>query len=391
MKDRLKLINETFRGEFGTGATVTVRAPGRVNLIGEHTDYNDGFVLPCAISYDILMAGRARDDRKIRLYSLNFKERAEIDLDLDFVAGQRAWSCYVEGVVRVIAEHTGKPLMGFDAVVEGNVPVGAGLSSSAALEVATGMLVEKISGLEIAGETMARLCQEAEHRFAGVKCGIMDQFASRLSKREHALFLDCRGFEYEHVPINLDKYNLLILDTGISRGLVDSEYNARREACDQGVLLLREKMPEVRALRDVSVEEFLPVSVDWERELRDVCEHVVRENERVLRGVSFLKDGKLEEFGELVFASHESLRDKYRVSCRELDILHERSRGKDGVIGVRMTGAGFGGCAIALVERESSEKYTTEIKREYWEKTGKELKVYFTDLEDGASVIYSSK
>ncbi|MFH1538314.1 MAG: galactokinase [bacterium] len=387
MCDRAGRLSGIFRKVFGAGDIVAVRAPGRVNLIGEHTDYNDGFVLPCAISREVLIVGTERGDRKLKLNSINFDESAEVDLASPFQPDKPRWANYVEGVVRIIEEHTGVEVGGFSAAIEGDVPLGSGLSSSAALEVASGVFVQELFGLDIPAPALARLCQEAEHRFIGVKCGIMDQFASRLCEAGHALFLDCRSLEYEQIPLNLPEHEILILDTGVSRGLADSAYNERRDACTRGVSLLQEENPGVRALRDVSIEEFLETSENWDATLRAICEHIVRENDRVLRSIDCLRENDIKTFGKLLYASHESLRDLYRVSCAELDLIAGSSRGFDGVEGARMTGAGFGGCAIALVESGRSAEFEEGIKSIYREKTGKELKVYRTFPARGAGRI----
>lgn len=384
MADRLARIAKIHDEKFGAGDIVAFRAPGRVNLIGEHTDYNDGFVLPCAISRDVIFAGAPAVGRVASLYSVNFGEAAEINLAAPFNPGKPRWANYVDGVLRTLEESAGVEIGGFSAVIDGNVPLGAGLSSSAALDVAAGIFACGLFGVEVSPEELARICQRADHRFIGIKCGIMDQFASRLCRENHALFLDCRSLEYEHIPLDLRKHEIMILDTGVSRELADSAYNERRETCARGVELLRGAELDVKALRDVSSEEFSTASADWDSALRAACGHVVEENERVLSGVECLRKNDIAAFGELLYLSHESLRDKYKVSCGELDVLVDGSRVLPGVAGARMTGAGFGGCAVALVEREFTDDYEKRITAIYREKTGRELKIYRSLPADGA-------
>ncbi|MEW5944844.1 MAG: galactokinase [bacterium] len=386
MSDRLQTLARKFESLFAARHAAAARAPGRVNLIGEHTDYNDGFVMPYAISMDVLALGRARNDLRMRLHSVNFDRTVEFTPG-DSLEEAPPWLRYVAGVFMSIREFTGRELPGFDALVQGSVPIGSGLSSSAAVEVATGMLIADLNGLNVAGETLARLCQSAEHRCVGIRSGIMDQFASRLCRAGNALFLDCRTLEYEHVPLALGGHELLILDTGVSRGLAGSEYNARRAACEKGVALIAENLPRVRALRDVTPEVFAEISVRWDPVLRETCSHVVNENRRVLQSVEALRRGDLATFGGLMCESHASLRDAYRVSCPELDLLHDVSMKIEGVIGERMTGAGFGGCAIALVRRDAAGEYTEKIKRAYVAGTGRELRIYAAAPADGAGII----
>lgn len=378
----------TFEGRYGGGGRVlAVRAPGRVNLIGEHTDYNDGFVLPMAISNGITIVGRARGDRKLRVFSMDYGEEAIADLGDRFGSCPARWCHYVEGVVRTFEEELGADMNGFDAVMTGDVPQGAGLSSSAALEVATGFFLNELYGLGVGRVDIALFGQKAENNYLGVRCGIMDQFASCLCRGDSALFLDCRSLDYELVPLNMKDEVVLILNSGKSRGLVDSKYNERRRACEDGVRMLKQGLPEIRALRDVSVEQFEKYEDRLPEEIRKRCRHVVYENRRVLESVECLKRGDLSRFGELMWASHDSLRDDYEVSCGELDVLNELARGLDGVIGERMTGAGFGGCAVAIVKSGAKEDVIKLMTAEYKKSTGRDLQVYESRAADGAECL----
>jgi galactokinase len=383
-------VRRAFDDRYGAGGRVlAVRAPGRVNLIGEHTDYNDGFVLPMAISHGVTILGRARDDRKLRVFSIDYGEEVVADLDGRFGVCPARWCHYVEGVVRTFEEELGADLKGFDAVFAGDVPQGAGLSSSAALEVATGFFLNELYGLGVGRVDIALFGQRAENNYLGVRCGIMDQFASCLSRGGSALFLDCRSLDYELVPLNMKDEVVLILNSGRSRGLVDSKYNERRRACEEGVRFFGKWLPGVRALRDVSPEQFEEHKGRLPDEVGKRCRHIVYENRRVLESVECLKRGDLARFGELMWASHDSLRDDYEVSCGELDALNELARGLDGVVGERMTGAGFGGCAVAIVRRAAKDDVIKSISAGYKKKTGRDLVVYESGAADGAGCLAS--
>jgi galactokinase len=383
-----KKIKDIFADRFGAGGRIAaVRAPGRVNLIGEHTDYNDGFVLPMAIGHGITMAGRAREDRKLRLFSVDYNEEVTVDLSSPFEKRSQRWSLYIDGVVRTFEEELDAELKGFDAVVTGDVPQGSGLSSSAALEVAAGFVLNELHGLGVSRVDIALFGQKAENNYIGVRCGIMDQFASCLCRADSALFLDCRSLVFDHAPLAMKEEAVLILDSGKSRGLADSAYNERRRACEDGVKLLGQWIQGVRALRDVTPEQFGLYAGRLPEEVRKRCRHVIHENSRVLESVDCLKSGDLNRFGELMWASHDSLRDDYEVSCAELDALNELARGLDGVVGERMTGAGFGGCSVALVKKEAERRVRGALAAGYKERTGRDLKIYRTCASGGARLI----
>lgn len=364
-----------------------MRAPGRVNLIGEHTDYNDGFVLPMAIDHGITMVGRARDDRKLRIFSVDYNEEVTIDLSAPFEKRDQRWSLYIDGVVRTFEEEIDSELKGFDAVMTGDVPQGSGLSSSAAIEVATGFMMNELYSLGASRVDIALFGQKAENNYLGVRCGIMDQFASCLCSADSALFLDCRSLEFDQVPLVMKDELILILDSGKSRGLVDSAYNERRRACEEGVKLFSNWITGVRALRDVTPEQFAQYEDRLPDEVRKRCRHIISENNRVLESVECLKKGDLVKFGELMWASHDSLRDDYEVSCAELDAINETARGIEGIVGERMTGAGFGGCSVALVKRDAETHARELLTAGYRERTGRELKIYPTAASKGARLV----
>lgn len=386
-KQQLRNVSEKFMELFGDTRNMhLIKAPGRVNLIGEHTDYNDGYVLPAAIDRQIVLAAQARSDRKVYIYSLDFASGVEFDLDNIEHDKINTWSNYPRGVAYVL-QSEGFGLTGANIVMTGNVPLGAGLSSSAALEVATAYAFQVIGNLDIEPVTLIKMSQKAENTFVGVNCGIMDQFISRLGKRDHALFIDCRTHEYQHVPLPSEGVKILVSNTGVKRGLVDSEYNERRSQCEQGVEILKGFIPGIKALRDVSSEDFSKYGAHLPRFVRARCEHVITENERVLESIKVLENNDLETFGKLLVESHNSLRDKYEVSCRELDIMVDLANSIDGVIGSRMTGAGFGGCTVTLIQDDAVEEYISKVGSEYEKQTGIKPEFYVCRAVDGAEVM----
>lgn len=373
-------VTDAFAREFGGEASVVVAAPGRVNLIGEHTDYNDGFVLPAAIDRHIVIAARPRADRVVRLFAADMRESARFDLDDIRPDTARRWSNYERGVAWAL-QGAGYTLQGMDAVIAGDVPVASGLSSSAAVEVATAFAFQTLGELALDGVQRALLCQKAENEFVGMRCGIMDQYIISLGRRGHALLIDCRSLDYRLVPVPAG-VSLVICDTQKRRGLVDSEYNTRRNECEAGARALG-----VPALRDVSVETFAAREEELAPVTRKRCRHVVTENQRVMDAVDALGAGDLERFGALMNASHVSLRDDYEVSCAELDAMVEAAWRQPGVVGARMTGAGFGGCTVNLVRDEAAEAFQRQVAAEYTRATGLEPRVYRCAAEDGVRLL----
>ncbi len=383
---RARLLREKLIEVFGDsgGRVEVVKAPGRVNLIGEHTDYNDGFVLPAAVDREIIMAASPRDDGEVHLYAADLDSRSSFSLSRIERDGKAAWSNYIRGVL-LLLEEKGFPVRGMNAVFGGDVPVAAGMSSSAALEMAAGVMAAAIGEFAVDMVELIKIGQAAENNFVGVNCGIMDQFISGLAKRGHALFLDCRSLDYELVPLPpSDEYKIVIANTMVKRGLVDSAYNERRSQCEQGVDILKEYLPEIKALRDVTPEDLAKYQDKLPPVVAKRCEHIVFENERVKDSVAALRAGNVERFGQLMRASHESLRDLYEVSCRELDIMVEAAWQAPGVCGARMTGAGFGGCTVNLVEADAVDRFVDFVKAQYAEKTGIDPEIYVCEAEDGA-------
>ena len=374
---------DVFESVFEGVADVVVQAPGRVNLIGEHTDYNEGFVFPAAIDRWAVVVARSRVDSRVRIYSAMHEEVAEFRVD-DVLAAQGNWADYPKGVVREF-QKLGYSLCGFDAAIVGNVPMGAGLSSSAAVEMAVGKGIVVLNSVEISGPDLALLGQRAENHFVGVNCGIMDQFISANGRAGHALFLDCRDLSFELVPLFGDDVQIVICNSGVTRGLTDSAYNDRRSACESGVSLLARAMrADLRALRDVSMEMLDVYGDALSETVLKRCRHVITENERTQRAVVLLKKGDLLGFGQLMVASHESLRDDYEVSGDELDLLVEIALNVPGVFGARMTGAGFGGCTVNIVERDAVLALTDAINERYPGKTGLTPEIYVCSAVNGA-------
>ena len=379
-------VRDAFTSVFEGQADVTVQAPGRVNLIGEHTDYNEGFVFPSAIDRWVVVAARSRVDSRVRIYSAMHEEVAEFQVD-DVLVAQGNWADYPKGVVREF-QKLGHSLCGFDAAIVGNVPMGAGLSSSAAVEMAVGKGLVVLNRIEINGPDLALLGQRAENHFVGVNCGIMDQFISANGRAGHALFLDCRDLSFELVPLFGDGVQIVICNSSVTRGLTDSAYNDRRSACESGVSLLAGAMgADIRALRDVSMEMLDVYGGALSETVLRRCRHVITENERTQRAVALLKDGDLSGFGQLMVVSHESLRDDYEVSGEELDLLVEIALNVPGVLGARMTGAGFGGCTVNVVERDAVPALTDAINERYSRATGLSPEIYICSAVNGAEQV----
>ena len=374
-------FGKTFRDyDLESGA---YKAPGRVNLIGEHTDYNDGFVMPMAIEKEITMLAQLRPDKKIKFYSLDYDQLVEYDLENLEYDEENVWANYLMGVIDEI-QKLGESLQGFNLMFTGNVPQGSGLSSSAALEVVTALAVTDLHKIKIDGVEMALLAQRAENNFVGVQCGIMDQYISRLGKKDHALLIDCRTNDYELVPFKNENYQIVICNSKVERGLVDSEYNQRRSECNQAVDFFAEKEDKnITALRDVDLETVVKYKDQLKENVYKRAHHVVSENERVLASKQALEADDMQKFGDLMYASHKSLSEDYEVSCKELDILVKLAAEEE-VEGARMTGAGFGGCTVNLVKKDKVDDFVKNIKENYKAETGIEAEVYVSNPGDGA-------
>ncbi len=385
-ENRNQPLVDDFVKRFGAQPTQIAIGPGRVNLIGEHTDYNDGFVLPVALKRDVRIALRPRADRKVRLLSVEYDEYAEFDLDRLTFDKEMLWVNYVQGMAWSLREQ-GIQLTGIDGVISGNVPRGSGLSSSAALEIASAMaLLTAANQINVlSGPQIAKAAQRAENQFVGVNCGIMDQFISMLGAENHALLIDCRSLEYQLVPFP-ENAALVIGNTKASRSLASSAYNQRRQECETGVAALQQVLPNIRALRDVTSPQLEAHKALLSPVVYRRCRHVVSEDERVLATVVALKHGDLAAVGQLMNASHDSLRDDYEVSSQALDIMVDAMRSVPGCFGARLTGAGFGGCAVALVAPGAEQAVANAIYEKYPKATNVWPEVYTTRASAGARV-----
>ena len=363
----------------------TFRAPGRVNLIGEHTDYNDGFVMPAALDFSTWVKISPLEQRKLTIFSENFGEEIEVDLDDQNLAARDHWSDYPVGVA-VVLERAGHRLNGARLQIRGEVPIGSGLSSSAAIEVATACALVANSGLKIDPRELALLCQRAENEFVGARVGIMDQFVSLFGQAQKALLLDCRSLEFRLLPLP-DNVRLIICNTMVKHALASSAYNERRAQCEAGVKYFAKFLPNVTALRDVTIEELEENLKGLDDVVYRRCRHVITENARVLSAGDALERGDLDRFGELMAESHRSLRDDYEVSSEELDLMVEIAQKLEGVYGARMTGGGFGGCTVNLVADIQVEEFKKHLSREYERSTSLKPEIYICTAANGAEEV----
>ena len=380
-----------FQEMFGSeGNICTYFAPGRVNLIGEHTDYNGGHVFPCALTIGTYGAARRREDRKLRFYSMNFEKIGVVESSLDDLnpCGDKNWTAYPKGVIWAFGEK-GHPIdCGFDMVIYGNIPNGSGLSSSASVEVLTGVILKDLFDIsEISLPDIALYGQYSENNYNGMNCGIMDQFASAMGKKDHAIFLDTSNLSYEYARVALSDAKIVITNSKVKHALVDSAYNDRRQESETALSELQQVVG-IKGLGDLTEEQFETYKSAIKDEVRQKrAKHAVYENRRTIRAVEALKRDDVEEFGRLMNASHVSLRDDYEVSCEEIDILVEAAWKIPGVLGSRITGGGFGGCTVSIVKNEAVEAFQEQLLAVYKEKTGKQCEFYVVDIGDGAGRI----
>ena len=379
-----KGIADKFRNLYDAKPLVT-RSPGRVNIIGEHTDYNEGFVLPAAIDKAIYIAISRRDDELIRLFSAEFNDVYEGKLSA-VEKSEKQWANYILGIVNQL-QLRGHQLQGFNIVVGGDVPIGAGLSSSAAIECATAFAMNKLFHLKIDKLELVKMAQLAEHAFAGVKVGIMDMFASMFGKKDSVIKLDCRSLAFEYVPLKMEGIKILLLNTNVKHSLASSEYNTRREQCEQGVEIVKAHHPEVQSLRDVTIEMLDQFVAPKDGTIYKRCKYVVEENIRLLAACEDLKKGDIEALGKKIFQTHEGLSKLYEVSCKELDFLVGQVKNNPAVLGSRMMGGGFGGCTINLVKEEAINSIIKEVSEVYKSAMQKDLSFYIAQTEDGTSVM----
>ena len=378
----LKKFEELFKDTNGVNVYF---APGRVNMIGEHTDYNGGHVFPCALTIGTYAAVRKRADRKLNFYSMNFEDLGIIETSIDDLTPSEAagWTNYPKGVMWTFAERGMKMDCGLDVVLYGNIPNGSGLSSSASLEVLTGYYLRDLFGFDVTNIDLAKIGQYSENNFNGMNCGIMDQFASAMGKKDHAIFLDTADLSYEYAPLVLEGAKIVVTNSNVKHSLVNSEYNVRRSECEKALEELQ-TVVKINGLGDLSEEEFEANKSVIQDEVRvKRAKHAVYENQRTIRAVAALKSNDLKLFGELMNASHVSLRDDYQVSCEEIDVLVEEAWKIDGVIGSRITGGGFGGCTVSIVKDEAVDTFKEKVGAAYKERVGKTADFYVVEIGDG--------
>ncbi|MCJ8164255.1 galactokinase [Pontibacter sp. E15-1] len=375
-------IKEKFQ-ELFEQEPIVVRSPGRVNLIGEHTDYNEGFVLPAAINKEIFFAIAPNQSNTFRAYSFNLNESVEFDLDT-IKPSDTDWANYLLGVIAQF-QKTEHQVQGFDLVFGGNVPIGAGLSSSAAVECGLAFGLNELFGFGLDKFTLVQMAQKAEHEYAGVMCGIMDQFASMFGQRNHAIKLDCRSLEYTYYNLAMEEYRIVLCDTQVKHSLASSAYNTRRQECETGVALLKKHYPEVNSLRDATLDMLAKHQQEFDPTVYKRCVYVVSENNRVEAACADLEKGDMAAFGERMYASHAGLQHDYEVSCPELDYLVEQAKKSSAVLGARMMGGGFGGCTINLVRVDALDAFVKQMEDAYTQEFGVTLKTYVAEIVDGSS------
>ena len=384
-----KLV-EKFQELFGAEGDIrTYFAPGRVNLIGEHTDYNGGHVFPCALTLGTYGIARKREDNKLRFYSVNFERLGVIESSLEDLKPYKAaeWTNYPKGVMWAFEERGYKLPNGLDILLYGNIPNGSGLSSSASLEVLKGVILKDMFGFDVSMTDIALIGQFSENNFNGCNCGIMDQFASAMGKKDNAIFLDTNTLQYEYAPVVLEDAKIVIINSKVKHSLVDSAYNDRRNECETALKELQEVVA-VQTLGDLTEEAFEKHKDAIKSEIRQKrARHAVYENQRTIRAVEALKENRIEEFGKLMNESHRSLRDDYEVSCKEIDILVDLAWETEGVIGSRITGGGFGGCTVSIVKNDAVDGFIKNIGEQYLAKVGHEAEFYVVDIGDGARVL----
>lgn len=379
-------VLDTFQSNF-IGQPLLVRAPGRINLIGEHTDYNNGFVLPASVEQAIYLAlSQSGDSEQCSLISLDMEDRYDFKLSEISPLPANSWQNYLLGVVAQMQD-AGYALQGFNVVFSGDVPRGSGMSSSAALECGTCFGLNELFELNISKVDMVKMSQKAEHTYAGVMCGIMDQFASMMGKEDQALLLDCQSLEYRHFPIVLENYTLMLCNSNVHHNLASSEYNVRRKQCDEGVAVIRKQFSEVASLRDITLDMLNACKADLTEVVYRRCAYVIKENTRVMEMTRMMESGNLSGLGELLTIAEEGMRYEYEITCPEIDFMADFANSREDVLGARMMGGGFGGCTINLVKKGREEQFVQELSAAYQEKFQKEITPIQIKISDGVGLI----
>lgn len=381
-----ELLTQKFKDYFGENPTLLVRAPGRINLIGEHTDYNNGFVLPAAIDKAIYFAISPRNDQKCILYAFDLDESHEFSLD-NLQKSEKGWANFLIGVLAEIVSRGKQINTGFNVVFGGDVPLGAGLSSSAAVESGIGFALNELFDLELSKLDLALIAQQAEHKYAGVNCGIMDMFASIHGKKNSVIKLDCQDLSFEYFPFNFPDYSLVLCNTGVKHNLGDSEYNQRRAECEKGISILQNAFPQVDSLRDVTMQMLSSQADKLSSIVYNRCKYVVEEIERVTIACKALENGDLNTFGQKMYETHEGLSKEYEVSCPELDFLVEQTLSFETVVGARMMGGGFGGCTLNLIRIDAVDDFIEKISLAYNQAFNIELQSYKVNISNGVEEI----
>lgn len=365
-----------------------VKSPGRINLIGEHTDYNDGFVLPASIDKSIFLAiSKDNQGEKCQVFALDYNEEFDFSLSQISKPREHSWKNYIIGIIAEILKKD-KNLQGFQAVFGGNIPSGAGLSSSAALENAFVFGLNELFKLGLSKNEMIKISQKAEHNFVGVQCGIMDQYTSMMGLKEKALLLDCRSLEAEEIELNLRNYELILINSNVKHSLADSAYNQRREECFEGVKVLQKYFPNITALRDANLEQIEAIKGEISETVYKRCTYIVEENMRVQKSkLALQKYQNLEAFGELLFEGHEGMQFKYEITCPEIDFLVEKAKENPNILGSRMMGGGFGGCTLNLIKKGTCQNFTEKLNEDYQKLFQKELSVYQVNIDDGVRTL----
>lgn len=378
-------LNQIFNEKFAVDAQVFAKSPGRINIIGEHTDYNNGFVLPAAIDKYIYVAVSERTDSELHLFSGDYNEAYTTELNADHTEAPE-WAKYIIGVSQLINKQTNK-VKGFNLYLNGDVPLGAGLSSSAALSSAVGFALNTLFSCELSRVEIAKIGQKTEHEYIGLKCGIMDQFASVLGKKNHAIQLDCKDLSYEYVPIDWSEYEIILLNTNVKHNLASTAYNDRRNSCEQGVAWVKEEYPSVQSLRDVTIEQLDQLVKPKDLDTYTKCKFIIEENQRLKNAAEALKSNNIDELGRLLFAAHWALSKEYEVSCPELDFLVSASEKSENVVGARMMGGGFGGCTINILKKGTTASFIQEVSQVYQDTFGFALTPIQINLGEGSSLI----